>query len=130
MKRNLGAKEVEQYVSLIAETRGLKVEQLADYKKMMLDFVSRDPSQFDVNAWASKQLYIALGMFLQTAAMLGVDACPMEGINAAKYDEILGLSASGYGTVVVATAGYRSSQDPLAGMKKVRFQPAQVIERR
>lgn len=130
MKKNLGSKEVEQYVSLIAETRGLKVEQLADYKKMMLDFISRDASQFDVNAWASKQLYIALGMFLQTAAMLGVDACPMEGINAAKYDEILGLSASGYGTVVVATAGYRSSQDPLAGMKKVRFQPAQVIERR
>jgi nitroreductase len=62
--------------------------------------------------------------------MLGIDACPMEGINAAKYDEILALSASGYSTVVVATAGYRSSQDPLAGMKKVRFKPEQVIERR
>ncbi len=35
-------------------------------------------------------VYIALGQFMTTAALLGVDTCPMEGIDPAKFDEVLG----------------------------------------
>ena len=52
--------------------------------------------------WAAHQIYIALGNFLTCAALLGIDTCPMEGIEPAKYDEILGLGALGLGTVVDA----------------------------
>ena len=39
------------------------------------------------NTWAAHQVYIALGTFLTSAALLGIDACPMEGIEPAQYDE-------------------------------------------
>ena len=71
-----------------------------------------------------------MGFFLFAAAQLGVDACPMEGIDANQYDEILGLKGTGFGTVVVATAGYRASDDWLASLKKVRYPESEVLERR
>ena len=46
-------------------------------------------------AWAKNQVYIALGQFMTSAAVLGVDACPMEGIVHAEYDRILGLKTPG-----------------------------------
>ena len=60
-------------------------------------------------------------------AVLGIDACPMEGIEPAKYDDILGLDALGLSTVVVATAGFRAATDKHATLKKVRFVKNDVI---
>jgi nitroreductase len=76
--------------------------------------------------WATRQAYISLGTFLTATAMLGIDSCPMEGIDPIKYDEILGLSQSGYRTVVAAAAGYRAAGDKYASMAKVRF-PAEEL---
>ena len=51
---------------------------LDGYKQMMLGSLSRmTPAERD--EWAARQCYIALGVFLATAAAVGVDACPMEG---------------------------------------------------
>ena len=63
------------------------------------------------------------------AALLGVDTCPMEGIDPAKMDETLGLAGTGYFTVVACAAGYRSADDKYATTKKVRFKPDDVITR-
>jgi nitroreductase len=79
--------------------------------------------------WAANQVYIALGNFLTSAALLGIDACPMEGIEPAKYDEILGLEKSGLSTVVAAAAGYRAATDKYSLAKKVRFSRDQVLLR-
>ena len=57
----------------------------------------------------------------------GIDACPMEGIEPAKYDEILGLEKQGLTTVVVATAGYRAATDKYASLKKVPFPREEVV---
>ena len=45
--------------------------------------------------WAARQVYIAIGNFMTCCAVLGVDACPMEGITPPEYDKILGLEGSG-----------------------------------
>ena len=74
------------------------------------------------------QAYIALGNFMTSAAMLGIDTCPMEGIVPAKYDELLGLPAEGYGTVVVCVAGYRAADDKYAMLPKVRFETDDVVK--
>ena len=71
----------------------------------------------------------ALGVFLAAAAMMGVDACPMEGFQADRYDEILGLKAKGLGAVAIAPAGYRSAEDKNATAAKVRFATDDVIIR-
>jgi hypothetical protein len=57
-----------------------------------------------------------------------VATCPMEGIDPAKYDEVLGIAAQGYRTVVACAAGYRSADDRNAQVPKVRFKTEEVVE--
>jgi len=127
-KTGLGQVEVDQYMDQIAAVRGVDKSSLNDFRNVILGFAQR--TGFDSQAWAAKQVYIALGVFLTSAAMLGVDACPMEGFDAAQYDEILGLTEQGLAAQVVATAGYRAADDQAATMKKVRFHDSDVIIRR
>ena len=89
----------------------MAVESLAFFRTMLAgDLVSgaRRQQHFE---WATRQAYIALGNFMTAAALVGNDTCPMEGIDPVKYDEILGLPAQGYNTVVACAAGYRASGD-------------------
>jgi nitroreductase len=126
IQKGLSAAHVRHYVARMAEVRGVARESLAGFEKMLTQHVER-PRPFDVDEWAKRQLYLALGTFLTSAALLGVDACPMEGIDPAQYDEILGLGAQGCATVVVATAGRRARDDAYAGLPKVRFEAHEVL---
>ena len=125
IKKNLGAADVDRYLARIAEVRSVPLESLDGFKKMLLGSLSRPVEE--VNAWATRQLYIALGFFLSAAAMLGIDACPMEGFQPEQYDAILGLTEMGYGATVLATAGYRADDDPYVKLPKVRFKPEDVV---
>ncbi|MBV8311774.1 MAG: NAD(P)H-dependent oxidoreductase [Planctomycetaceae bacterium] len=125
IKKNLGAADVDRYLARIAEVRSVPLESLDGFKKMLLGSLSRPVEE--VNAWATRQLYIALGFFLSAAAMLGIDACPMEGFQPEQYDAILGLTEMGYGATVLATAGYRAADDPYIKLPKVRFKPEDVV---
>ena len=127
IKKNLNAADVEHFVKRIADVRKAPLESLDGYKQYMLTHVNRKDPGFDINAWSLKQVYIALGVFLTSAAMLGMDACPMEGIDPAKYDEILGLDKQGYHAAMVATSGYRAKDDAYASAAKVRFPKDEVI---
>jgi nitroreductase len=119
--------DVETYIARTAEVRQAAVENLEGFKQSMLGSLSRmDAAQ--AHRWAARQTYIALGVFLASAAMMGVDACPMEGFQPEQYDEILDLKAKGLGSVVIATVGYRSNEDKIAHLPKVRFDPKDVIE--
>ena len=120
--------DVERHVTRTAAVRGVAPESLDGLKQRMLGSLAR-MTPADAHAWAARQCYLALGVFLSTAAMLGVDACPMEGFQPNKYDEILGLNAKGLGAVVIATAGYRAADDPAATLAKSRFDANEVIER-
>lgn len=129
IRRDLSAEDIDRYVRRTAEVRGVSEESLAGFRKMMVGSLTVPRAGFDVNHWASNQVYIALGNFMTSAAMLGIDTCPMEGIEPAKYDEILGLSKEGYATTVVATAGCRAVDDKYATFPKVRFAAEDVIRR-
>ena len=129
IKTRLGEEEITGFVQRIAEVRGLPVDSLAGYRDMMVGSLVKGRDEAARHAWAINQVYIALGVFLTSAAMLGIDACPMEGIEPAKYDEILGLDKKGLSAVVVATAGYRAGTDKYAGLKKVRFPKDEVLLR-
>jgi nitroreductase len=126
-KRDLNAADVDRHINRIVQLRGPS-DSVAGYRKIMADFVSRPRESFDVNAWASRQVYIALGFFLESAALLGVDACPMEGLDPARYDELLGLEKKGYATLCAATAGFRAADDKYAEAPKARFSKNEVIE--
>lgn len=126
VKKDFGAADVERYVERISEIRKLPMAALEGYKKTMLASASLPPEK--VSAWLIRQVYIALGVLLTSAAALGVDACPMEGFDKDKYDELLGLPAKGWNAVVVATVGHRAPDDMYASQAKVRFPKNEVVE--
>ena len=126
VKKDFGAADVERYVERISEVRRLPISALEGYKKMMLASAGLPPEK--VAAWLTRQVYIALGVFLTSAAALGVDACPMEGFDKDKYDELLGLPAKGWNSVVIATVGHRAPDDAYASQAKVRFAKNDVVE--
>ena len=128
IKRDLATTDIDRHLARMAEVHGVPVEQLAGFRKMLVSSLVPPPADVDINHWASLQVYIALGNFMTSAAVLGIDTCPMEGIEPAKYDELLGLPAKGYATVVVCVAGYRAADDKYAAMPKVRFKHEDVIE--
>lgn len=127
VKKNLSVADVDAFIAHAAQVRGVPVASLADYRGMMIGAVVKGMDDATRTAWATKQVYLALGNFLTCAALLGIDACPMEGIEPAKYDEILGLDKLGLTAVVVATVGYRASGDKYAAAKKVRFAKQDVL---
>lgn len=75
----------------------------------------------DLQAWMEKQVYLALGTLLLGAATLEVDACPMEGFDAAILDREFDLAAQGLTSVVMVSLGYRSERDFNAGLPKSRL---------
>lgn len=125
-RRGFGAPDVERHLDRMAEVQGAPKASLEGARKMLLGAVARPQS--DIDSWVAKQVYIALGTLLTSAAALGVDACPMEGFDKASYDELLGLEAKGYAAQVVAALGCRAEDDRYALSPKVRFPQAEVVE--
>ncbi|MEY4489151.1 MAG: hypothetical protein RIQ79_1659 [Verrucomicrobiota bacterium] len=127
MRKGVDAAYVDKFLARQVELRGGSLEALAPYRGMMTGFIDKMSAAGLIEAWASKQVYIALGQFMAAAALLGVDACPMEGIAPDAYDEILGLKGTEFATVVSCAAGYRAADDKYATAPKVRFPVADIL---
>ncbi len=110
---------VEKYVDLLAKERNTERANLEPFEKTMIATVNHRAEDQRV-AWAHKQAYLALGVLLTAAAEAGIDACPMEGFEAGKFDEILGLSEKGLTATVIAPIGFRAEDDAYAHFAKVR----------
>ncbi|WP_411032294.1 NAD(P)H-dependent oxidoreductase [Spongiimicrobium sp. 3-5] len=110
---------MDGYIKNVSNTRGIPQEELQGYgdfmKSKLLDLTEEQRL-----SWTSRQVYLALGNLLSAAALLKIDTCPMEGFEAEKYNEILGLKEKGLNAAVVATIGYRSEEDTTQHYKKVR----------
>lgn len=127
VKHPILPEDVHRYIERTVEVRGGGVEDLAGFENVINDFVKNPPYALDIKAWSSRQVYIALGNFMTCAALLGVDTCPMEGLDPAGYDKALGLEGSGYWTVAACPAGYRAKTDTHSTRPKVRFRKREII---
>ena len=104
------------FFSELMERRGFTPEQRAAALERYRSFQTHDIAIADDERalfdWASKQSYIALANMLTGAAMLGIDSCPIEGMNYAAVEHILAqaglLDPAEYGVSVAATFGYRA----------------------
>ena len=110
---------VDDYIDLASRTRNIPKENLKDYGDFMKSKLLNLPEEIK-RAWTARQAYLALGNALQAAAELQIDACPMEGIEPEKYNEILGLHEKNLNAAVVLAIGYRSSEDQTQHYAKVR----------
>ena len=74
----------------------------------------------EIRQWMINQLYLTLGALLTVCAMENIDACPIEGFEPEKYNELLGLNKKGLESVIVLPVGYRDESDFFINLKKVR----------
>ncbi|MFA6608816.1 MAG: NAD(P)H-dependent oxidoreductase [Candidatus Paceibacterota bacterium] len=128
-KNTLDEDYVDSYMKSTADVRGISIDDLATFKAAILGSVSGKSSE-DIKKWNSRQVYIPLGIMLEAAALLEVDACPMEGFDSVKFDELLGLNDLGYSSVAMMALGYRSESDATALATKSRFSKEEIVLRK
>ncbi len=126
-RTNVTEADVDKLITYSSRTRNIPAEALSAYRGMMIGDLVNGPRGKVAHEWAARQAYIALGNLMTCAAVLGVDACPMEGFSPADYDRVLGLENSGYATAVCCALGYRSADDKYARLAKVRYTEADLI---
>jgi len=119
VKYETNGSTVDEFVNLTAKTRNLSKESLEGYSDMMKGSL-QNMNQEQVETWVSKQAYIALGFGLVSAAVLGIDACPMEGFSSSDFDRILDINKLGLKSKVIMAVGYRSEEDNYQHLAKVR----------
>jgi nitroreductase len=123
-------KEVAAYMQEIAEERGVPVDSLNDFASYINGSIKNLTAE-QLQIWAAKQTYIALGFALVAAATEEIDATPMEGFKPDAVDEALGLKELGLHSAVAVTLGYRDAvNDYLSGAKKVRRASEKLIIRK
>ena len=127
-KNEISEADVAKLITATATARGIPLEKLAGYQGMMVGDLVNGPRAQWIGEWAARQVYIALGQFMLSAAALGIDACPMEGLDPVAYDRILGVTGTGYRTVVACPVGYRAAADKHAGLAKIRYPASELIE--
>jgi nitroreductase len=127
VKTKMTEEHVDRHIARTVEVRGGTVEGLQRYRDVMVGDVVMGERGAQALEWAARQAFIALGNLITSAALMGIDTCPMEGFKPAEYDKILDLGAKGLASVVCCAAGYRSATDKYATQKKVRFPREQVI---
>jgi nitroreductase len=111
--------DIDAYIKNISETRAIPLEALSGFGDYMKGSVNPIPADAKV-IWTAKQTYLALGNLLNAAAEIKIDVTPMEGFDAKKFNEILGLDALNLNAAVIATVGYRHQDDATQFYKKVR----------
>ena len=117
---------IKRYVEEIAKQRGTTVEALKGFYDMMAGDVN-SRSKDAVLEWSRHQAYIALGFLLFAAAQKRIDACPMEGFDRNKFDEVLELKKQNLASTVLFAVGYRAADDKAAQNVKVRFDLKDVV---
>ena len=124
---NYTEERIDEVFARTNAERGVADEATAEYVANLKK--SYVPRSAQVNfEHAARQTYIAFGMALAEAALLKVDATPMEGFNNEKFDEILKLNEQGLKSVTLLPLGYRDeNNDWLVGLKKVRQSPEDFI---
>lgn len=125
----LTQQHIDTYVQNIIETRGVTAESLAPFRNSMSRFAETSSDE-QIKNWSSNQVYISLGFAIAEAALLGVDATPMEGFDCVGMDSFLKLQDVHHTSVALLAIGYRDADnDFLANEKKVRRPLDQLVIR-
>jgi len=126
VEKNIDNALVDKYISTVAATRGVSVENLKGYADMIKGTIAGLTPAQRVE-WATRQAYIALGVLITAGAVNSIDVGPMEGFDTKKFDEILGLDKLGLESKISAAVGFRASDDAHALDKKVRYSKEEVV---
>lgn len=123
---NIDSKTIDNYFDLEKKQRGTSEEVIGKFRKNLKDSFIKKTTEEKQQA-AIYQAYIALGNLMTVCAIEKIDACPMEGFNPQKFDEILNLKPLNLKSVLLLPVGYRAEDDFMSTLKKVRKLLKEVI---
>lgn len=128
-RTDIGVPFVEEFIASTAEQRGVTTESLKGYQDVVVDFITKLTPTERVE-WSQRQTYLALQRLMDSAALLGIDTCPIEGFLPAEYNRILELPAQELTASVCCAVGYRSTEDKYAALPKSRYPVEKVFSKR
>lgn len=96
-----------KYIDAVAAVQKQKRSELINLETANQNGINKKNDD-QLNVWAVRQTYIALGFALAACAELRIDSCPMEGFDRQKMDKALSLP-KGYKSQAILTVGYRQS---------------------
>ncbi|MGO4817620.1 NAD(P)H-dependent oxidoreductase [Flavobacterium sp. W22_SRS_FP1] len=118
MKAPMVKYDADYIMSMMKDVKQWPTETIEMYTKFYREFQEND---FDLDTdkklfdWSSKQTYIALGNMMTSAALVGIDSCPIEGFHQEKAEALLrekfGVDTDKYGLSFMVAFGYRKA-DP------------------
>ncbi len=91
------------------------------YAKHLEETLSSDDN---IYAWTAKQTAIAAANMMTSAAIKGIDSCPIEGYDKKDVEEILGLDTTKFQLALVLPFGYRLNEQPA----QLRLSLDEVVE--
>lgn len=117
---------VDSYFELEKRIRGTD-DAIIDKFRNQLKSIFKNKSREQIDGSSVNQAYINIGTLMTVCAEQGIDSCPMEGFNPAKFDEVLSLQEQNLKSVLLLPVGFRAKDDIMSNMKKVRKPLDQVI---
>lgn len=128
MKEPMTKWSSDYIMDMLKNVKQLPEEAIEGYLKFYREFQERDfkldddKKMFD---WASKQTYIALGNMMTSAALVGIDSCPIEGFHQEKAESLLqekfGIDTTKYGLSFMVAFGHRK-EDPARAKSRRNFE--------
>ena len=125
MKAPMVKHDAEYILHMLKDVKQLPEDVIEVYSKMYREFQERD---FDLDTdkklfdWSSEQTYIALGNMMTSAALVGIDSCPIEGFHQEKAEALLrekfGIDTEKYGLSFMVAFGYRKEEPPFAKSRR------------
>jgi hypothetical protein len=119
MKAPLVKYDADYIMTMMKDVKQWPAETIEMYTKFYREFQESD---FDLDTdkklfdWSSKQTYIALANMMTSAALIGIDSCPIEGFHQEKAEALLkekfGVDTDKYGIAYMVAFGYRKA-DPV-----------------
>ncbi len=122
----------EQYEKVVdAEVRSghLPAEKHHEMMEKGLFYAVKNSDESGFNGqWTKLQAYLALGNALHTAARLGIDSTPMEGIDTESIDRMFQAELCGYECAAALALGYHHAEEDFNhGRPKARLPLEEVV---
>jgi len=125
MKASMVKHDADYIMHMMKDVKQFPAEVIDVYSKFYREFQERD---FDLDTdkklfdWSSKQTYIALGNMMTSAALVGIDSCPIEGFHQEKAEALLkekfGVDTTKYGLSFMVAFGYRKAAPEFAKSRR------------
>ena len=117
MKAPMVKHDAKYIEHMLKDVKQMPSDVIEMYSKFYREFQERDfnldtdKKLFD---WSSKQTYIALGNMMTSAALAGIDSCPIEGFHQEQAEALLrekfGIDTDKYGLSFMVAFGYRKAE--------------------